>query len=305
MKSLFVALFSCLLVVGAFAGCSSDTAGLPGISVGVTDPAFSGADLAASIESDCSTCDGGLDNEGLAGAGSDDAEALIDLVMLWDTPWLGGEDVETSDIYADVIATLGADPVKLTFNVTRVTNCNSTGTTGSAAGNATGGTIVETYIITSMFDENGYVEGSDDDETRVIAFNNCLIEGNLLGQPVPVGDAITHETAIRLNGGHVTREHNPDMESVSNPYTTMIDGQVLLSTDGNGDGTFGNEFWTNRVNLNINAEFDGSDSFANGGGCAGEQVDFGGDDEDYVDDNCVEDTDMNDDAWFPASNFVF
>ncbi|MCB0222003.1 MAG: hypothetical protein KDH09_20060 [Chrysiogenetes bacterium] len=305
MKSFFVALFSCLLVAGVFAGCSSDTAGLPGISVGVADPAFSGADLAASVESDCSACDGGLDNEGLAGAGSDDAEALMDLIMLWDYPWLNGDDVTSMDTFDDVIATLGADPVMLTFNITRVTNCNSTGTTGSAAGDSSGGTIVETYIITSMFDENGYIEGSDDDETRIIAFNNCLIEGNLLGQPVPVGDAITHETAIRLNGGHVTREHNPNMETVSDPYTTMTDGLVILSTDGNGDGTFGNEFWTNRVNLDINAEYDGDTSFANGGVCAGEQVDLGNDDEDDSDDNCAETTDMNDDAWFPAGNFVF
>ncbi|MCB0222004.1 MAG: hypothetical protein KDH09_20065 [Chrysiogenetes bacterium] len=308
MKKVLVTALACLFVTTAVAGCSDDAAGLPGISTGTAPASFSGASLASLVEGFCGTsCDGDLADQGLPAFESDnDRTALFELVMLGWSGWLDGEDVGDTDTYMNVIDTLGEDPVELTFNITRTTNCNSTDTMGEGLGDATDGTISETFIVTGMFDSSGDVTGSDWDYTRIVGFNNCLISGDLLNEVMAgsvkgMGDG----SAIRLNGGWVMREHDPDTASMANPYHAELAGKVLLSGDQNGDGTFDDPFWTHVVNLDAEVEYDGSDSWENGGGCAGEAVSLDGDDMDNEGDNCAADTDSKTDAWFSAGWFFF
>ena len=131
MKKILGTALSCLFVMTAVAACSSDTSVfLPGISVGASDAEFSGTDLADALESTCNgDCDGDLDNIGLADVPTNDADALRNLVQLLVGPGseLDNDDLEATDRFADVTEAL-TEETELTFNVTRTTYCNSTGT---------------------------------------------------------------------------------------------------------------------------------------------------------------------------------
>ena len=144
------------------------------------------------------------------------------------------------------------------------------------------------------------VEGSSNDYTWILTFANCTLSGNLLSQAAPMGVTLTDESAVRLNGGYVWRELRGNPASVSNPDIYDVEGQVTLTTDGDGDGTFGNEFWTHVVNVDAHLVWDGSDWEPNGGACAGEAVDFDEDDTTSSGDSCADDTDMVNDAFFQA-----
>ncbi|MCB0222007.1 MAG: hypothetical protein KDH09_20080 [Chrysiogenetes bacterium] len=307
MKAYLVVALACLTVMGSMAACSDDvTALLPGISVGASDPSYSGVTLAEGAESDCSgSCDGELDDFGLpADVPSEDATALLNLVRLWSTMWLGDGDIQASDKYLDTIADL-EEATELTFNTTRTVNCNATGTEGSALGDASDGVIVETFVVTREYDDMGAVMGSDYEYWRTVTFINCLIEGDLLDE-VMAGSVkgVGNGSAVRLNGSHRRHYRQPSMFMEGDPFIHEWRGNVILSTDRDDDGTFGREFWTHVVNIDAYYSYDGETEIVNGGVCAGEAIDFGEDDVTATGDNCVEDTDMNEDAWFQATYVV-
>ncbi|MCB0218090.1 MAG: hypothetical protein KDH09_00225 [Chrysiogenetes bacterium] len=318
MKKFQTMALVCLFVVAAAStGCSDDDlALLPGISLGSVDASTNGEEIADGIETECGYgdgCDGILQTPAISGASvkefnddvadfndldDDDAETLF--VMLFAPAFsdpLDTDDIENADDFDDAVADL-TEPTEMTFNITRTTNCNST---GGSDGDALGGIIREALVLTAEFDDMGIVGNSDIDAQYIVTFANCLFEGNLLSQPLPVGDGVTHTTAIRLNGGYALDYVRPDGTiSPTNAEVASLKGTVLLSTDADGDGVFGNEFWTNIVT------FDGEDIWdddvvpSNGGACAGGLIDFGPDDEDDGDDDCAD----GGEVFIPASDVV-
>lgn len=250
-------------------------------------------------------CDGDLANEGLVAAESDNDDfALFRMVFLWGADWLWDDSITPTDTYMNAIADL-TEPTELTFNITQTINCNSTGTTGEAAGDASAGKIIETLIWTATHDDGGVVMGSSNDYTWILSFVNCTLSGNLLSQPAPMGVTLSDESAVRLNGGYVWREYRNSPVSMSDPDTYDVEGRVTLTTDGDGDGIFGNEFWTHVVNVNAHLVWNGPDWEPNGGACAGELVDLDETNTTSSGDSCAEDTDMVNDAFFQASGWFW
>ena len=319
MKSIRIVALSCLFAVAAVvSGCSDDTTALlPGISTGTYQPETSGAYIVGEVDTECSWqgCDGDLGNgttvAGVAGKELDpddlddsDAEALF--VLLSNAQNLDQWDVKNSDTFNDMVFDIAEEDAQmLTFNASMVTNCNSEGTSGGDTGDATGGTIRETVIVTGEYYFDGLVDGGDETSVGILSFNNCVLEGNLLDVPVVTGE-FSATTAIRLNGTVVFNWYEPGTPSMSDPETWSANGTISVATDGDGDGTFNDggdpEFWTRVVNFNGEGWYEGdSGNIYNGGICAGEAVDFGEDDETYTDDGCADDTDEVNDAFVDAS----
>lgn len=313
-----------MLVAVSLTGCSDDeiAALLPGITTGSLPPSTSGAQLGIAIQNECDwgqPCDGDLGNAGIPASkgfdslDDDDAEALFGLLFFTlnddEMDVLDQDDIFESDAYWQKVATLSEDTV-LTFNAVRRTNCNSTDTFGADLGDGTGGTITETFVLTSTFNADtgdspwGQVQ-SDVTTNLTVAFHNCVLEGDLLDVGV-VG--ISGTTQILLNGGYNASYHEPMTPDTDDPETARVIGRINIATnDAAVDDTFGNEFWTHVVNINAEEFWDGSDNTNNGGACAGEAIEFGtgeGAGASEADDGCADDTDEVNDAWLPASEFV-
>ncbi|MCB0222006.1 MAG: hypothetical protein KDH09_20075 [Chrysiogenetes bacterium] len=305
MKAYLVAALTCLTVMGSMAACSDDVSALlPGISVGESPVEYSGAEIAANAEMICSGgCDGVLEDPTASASKAvtyPDNDALREMVLFFGVSWLYFNEIEDTDTYMDKIAGL-EEETELTFNTTRTTNCNATGTEGGGLGDASDGVIVETFVGTRTYDSMGVVEGTDREYWRTFTFVNCLIAGDLLDE---MGAGVGNGSAIRLNGTLRLHSRSPAEASPSDPFLDESHGQIFLSTDQDDDGTFGREFWTHVVNINALKSYDGETSGYNGGMCAGEAVKFGtgeGADQTEEDDGCAADTDGADDAFWPAS----
>lgn len=290
-----------LVATVSLAACGGDdNPVLPGLSVPNASPATNGAQLAGDMESDCDACDGDLGNAGIAAVkggisslDDDDAEALFYLIR--DIQHLDKNDITTSDTFESRVNSL-TEPTDLTFNRTMRINCNSTGESGEALGDASGGTITESLVFAGTFDDGGQTEDSDNLLTAAVSFSNCVLSGDILDQTTE-GVTIGDPAAIRLNGGYVLTVNDPATPSPTTPASLEGRGVITLATDGDDDGVFGNEFWTDVVHLDFTASWDGSMNTYNGGICAGERVLFGMDDEDDSDDSCASDTDSMNDAF--------
>ena len=293
-------------------GCGDAVVGAPGIPLGALEPSFSAVSLTSGSQSFCEDyCDGDLGDIGIATAGDpdNDAGALFGLILMDAVARLSENDVFAAAGFADTRSNLDAEPVRLSFNITRTTNCNSTGIAMHERGDASAGTIVERLLFSAMFNQAGIVEESDSDSLYSVGFHNCTITGDLLGQAAPgMAAGEGGGAAVMLGGGWAERIHDSNPGISLAPDTRAIAGRVFLRTDRNGDGVFNDPFWTHVVDINVEGSRGGFHALANGGACAGERVVLGpGDPEIELDgdDHCAPDTDGKSDAWRRASYILY
>ncbi|MEW6776772.1 MAG: hypothetical protein AB1405_10790, partial [Bdellovibrionota bacterium] len=179
---------------------------------------------------------------------------------------------------------------KFTFSLTQAVNCNSTATGGPGLGTPDDGIIESVFVFTATFDTSGSIQ-LDEPYTgsQTTTFHDCLIAGDILD--------LATAPRIRVNGSLTWRVSDLDGQ----PLRGSLTGNLGLSTDKDGDGTFDDPFWGENLNANATLEYDGGYAF-NGGVCIGSTVEFGEDDEDDDDDDCAIDEDALPEGFIPAGS---
>ncbi len=291
-----------LLTIGlglflSIAACG-DEGGLPGIYLGEINPLYSAQDLVdgANLFCDLGTCDGEFDTttelslNKIAPPADMDLRAALVLTIL-PTFQIGTSNLDDQPEYWDFVNQMQTASAEVTFSLTETVNCNSTDTSGPGVGTDEDGTLERLLVFTGTVQDDGDIDSEEPNVLTITAtFHDCLITGDLLD--------LGTTPQILLNGT-LTRRFAYGGLPVEGETLT---GNVTLSGDLDGDGTFDDPFWGENAEADASYVNDGDGWASNGGLCIGSEVEFGTDDEDTDDDGCATDADSLPEGFIHADN---